>query len=121
MNPSIDKDLNLKDKIQQKEVEIQTELLRSRKERAKIIKDARMEAKKSISEYQKNLERQYQDWVKELDESTTRILLEVQTKKSTQLKAIDEKWKTEKTQFIDQIIQAVLPETMQSKRSEFID
>ncbi len=43
MTPSLDDDLNLKNKIQQKEVEIQTELLRSRKECVKFIKNAILE------------------------------------------------------------------------------
>lgn len=119
MTPSIDKDLNLKNKIQNKEVEIQTELLRSRKERAKLIKDARLEAENVISQYQENIEKQYLEWVKNLDDSLTAFLSEIRSNKTTQLKTIDDKWETQKTEFTNQIVKSVLPKPMQSKWSEF--
>lgn len=121
MTPSIDNDLNLKNKIQQKEVEIQTELLRSRKERAKLIKSARLEAEEIISEYQKNLEKQYLEWEENLDETFSEFLTEIRTKKAARLKTIDEAWETKASQFTGQIIKSVLPEPVQSKWSEFID
>jgi vacuolar-type H+-ATPase subunit H len=109
MTPSPNHDSQLKHVIEQKEVEIQAELLKVRKERARLIEQAKKKADLIITEYKEESHERLDKWVKALEKRRKTILATLDKQEEERLRQLDIIWEERGEEILEEILEKILP------------
>ncbi|NHJ02585.1 MAG: hypothetical protein EAX86_10645 [Candidatus Heimdallarchaeota archaeon] len=104
---------NLRQQIEEKEVYIQAELLKARKERALIIEEAKDYADALIRNYKSEKDEEFAEWRREIEKKAESLLFDFDEKEKEKLDLIERKWKEKSKNMQNEILKKILPEKKQ--------